>query len=152
MPRRSGGTRPGGARLTWLLPLVLAFAAACNERSRPSPAEPGVGLDVVVVSPSGGGSFHPGALSVSVRGHDAVGRLSGLGVILRTSGEGAQVDSTATAFASRTDTTVVLHVQLPHVVQHQAFELVAFATDDTGGQVLGIPVDILVLPCPATGC
>ncbi len=150
MRRRSPG-RWLVARLTSLLALS-ALLSACTERSRPSPVDPGVGLTVAVVSPSTGDSFHPGILGVSVRGHDTFGRLRTLGVVLRSSPAGATVDSVARSFSLTTDTTIVLDVQLPHVTTAGGFEVLGFAANLTGGGASTLPIGIVVLPCPATGC
>ena len=150
MSRRSPRRRRA-ARLTSLL-VLPALLTACAERSRPSPVDPGFGLQVALVSPSTGDSFRPGSLPVSVRGHDAIGRLSTLGVVLRTSPAGTRVDSVATSFSLTTDTTVVLHVQLPRVTNPGGYDLVAFATNLTGGDARSLPIGIVVLPCPASGC
>ena len=143
-----------GRRAAHLMSLLVltALGTACEERSRPSPADPGVGLDVVLTSPHTGDSFRPGSLPVSVRGHDGIGRLHTLGVVLRTSPAGTRVDSVARTFSLTTDTTLVLHVQLPPVTSPGGFELVGFAVNVTGGDARTPPIGIVVLPCPATGC
>lgn len=133
---------------------LLAFCAvvACAERSRPSLVEPGTGLSVVILSPSSGDSFRPGELPVSIRGHDTIGRLSTLGVVVRTSPAGTRVDSVRTAFPITTDTTVVVQVQLPRGATPLAYELTAFAANITGGSATSTATGIVVLPCPAGGC
>lgn len=133
---------------------LVAFCAvaACAERSRPSLVEPGTGLSVVILSPSTGDSFRPGEIPVAIRGHDTIGRLSALGVVLRASPSGTRLDSVRTAFPITTDTTVVIPVQLPRSSTPLGYELTAFATNITGGSARSTATGIVVLPCPATGC
>ncbi len=151
MSRRSPRGRRAALLTSFLVP-IASLAFACAERSRPSPVDPGVGLVVTLVSPSTGDSFHPGSLAVSIHGHDDIGRLNGLGVLLRTSPAGVRVDSVATTFTLTTDTTLVLSIGLPPVTKPGGFELIGFATNATGGDVRTLPTAIVVLPCPSTGC
>lgn len=135
---------------------LFAFAfcvGACADRERPSPVDPGAGMTVDVTSPDDGESVRPGPLDVTIHAHDAVGRLDGLGVAVRTApAPGNFVDSQVVHFSARTDTTLTIRVQIPKVNNPVGMELRAFALNATGGVTRTGARALIVIPCPSTGC
>lgn len=142
-----------------LLRRCIAAAAAptlvlggCTDRPRPSPLDPALGLTVEIVSPSDGSSVYPPAINVSVHGHDAVGRLDGLAVLVRRAPEGTFVDSVAIHFQPTDDKTAKLRVQIQNLNKAYGLSLYGIALNATGGATRTNARTLAALACPASGC
>ena len=131
--------------------LTLALPG-CTDRPRPSPLDPALGLTVEIVSPFDGASVLPTFFNVSVHGHDAVGRLDGLAVLVRRAPEGTFVDSEAVHFQPTDDKTATLRVQIPNLNKTYGLNLFGIALNATGGVTRTTARALAALACPASGC
>ena len=131
--------------------LMLALAG-CTDRPRPSPLDPALGLTVEIVSPFDGSSVLPTFVNVSVHGHDAVGRLDGLAVLVRRAPESTFVDSVAVHFQPTDDKTSTLRVQIPNLNKAYGLNLFGIALNATGGVTRTPARAVAALPCPTSGC